>query len=124
MIIPVKGGMVMNGSVSCGAESFGTGVGIAAGAAGTPKPRRSEGEGVVAGGDISHVEALSRSDVSVSSVECLQRSFQLGGSEPFRTASRVVKLSSNTRWNCGDIRPVVQFITRDTLPAWKGDLPT
>ena len=99
LIISVKGGMVTNGSVLCGAESFGTGVGIIAGAAGTPKPRRSEGEGVAAGGDIAHVEALRRSDVSVSSVECLQRSFQLGGSEPFRIASRVVKLSSNTRWN-------------------------
>ena len=71
----------------------------AEGAADTLKPRRSGGKGAVAEGDVAQSEALSRSDKSVSYVECLQMSFQLGSPDPFLMASRVVKLSSNMRWN-------------------------
>ena len=67
------------------------------GAADTPNTRRSGAGGISARGDMEQVEALSESDVSVSSVENLHRSFQFGGSDHLRKVSRVVKLSSNTR---------------------------
>ena len=102
-MISDEGSVAIIGSVSFGENTFGTGgrkdMGSIEVAAGTPKSIRSVGEGVTSGGDIAQVKALSRSDVSASYVECLQRSLQFGGSDPFLTASRVVKLSSNMRWN-------------------------
>ena len=69
------------------------------GAVDTPKSIRLEAGVISSRGDMARVEALSKSDVSFSSVENLHRSFQFGGSDPFRTASRVVRFSSSTRWN-------------------------
>ena len=103
LVISDEGGVVKIGSDSFGENAFGKGgkkgVESVEGIACKPKPRRSVGKDTAAGDVIAQVEALSKFDKSVSSVECLQRSFHLGGSDPFLTASRVVKLSSNVRWN-------------------------
>ena len=70
---------MMIGPDSFGEIGFGAGeekyMVSAEGAAGTPKPRMSGGECEAAGGDMAQLEYLSRSDESVSSMECLQRSF-------------------------------------------------
>ena len=83
LVISSEGGMVIIGSYSFREIAFGAGgekgMGSAEGTSSTPKPRSLGGEGEADGGDIAQVEALSRHDESVSSVECLQRSFQLGG---------------------------------------------
>ena len=76
-----------------------TGNAFKEGTADTPKPRRLGDRGTLAGGSKTQVEDFSKSDVLVNFVENLCRSFQFGGSCPFRTPSRVVKLLLRTRWS-------------------------
>ena len=61
---------------------------------GTPNPRRSGAGCITDRGDVSQKEALSKSDESVISVKNQQRLLTFGGSDPFMTASRVLKLLS------------------------------
>ena len=59
----------------------------------------SRAEGIAARGNMDQVESLIKSDESIISAENLHRSSQFGGSDPFLTASRAVKLSPKTRCN-------------------------